>query len=342
VFTQIGFFLLKRGSVSLGGKGSGKTKKIDSEKTFVGNKVVCAGCNKSKMAKEFYSSFNSVHHTGKIPYCKDCLKFMISNNNGVVSLDKLKSTLRVIDRPYLHEIWLSAVNGGGNVFGIYMKNLALPQNKYLKWSDSKFEPSGMMALNYDTFYDTSNDFELTKDLIEKWGSGYKLEEYEAFERKYKMLKDHYLEKTSMHTEALLKYIRYSVKEELATACGEPSEAKVWGQLAKDAATAAKINPSQLSASDLQDGLSTFGQLVRAVEKNKDIIPILPRFKESAQDLPDFVLYSYINYVQHLKGLPMCEYKDVYNFYEVRKKEYADRLDELTNSLNTEGDSNGEE
>ena len=70
----------------------------------------------------------------------------------------------------------------------------------------------------------------------------------------------------MHTEALLNYIRYRVKEEIATAKGDVKEAKEWGALAKDAATAAKINPSQLSKADLSDGLSTFSELSQAVEK----------------------------------------------------------------------------
>ena len=303
--------------------------KYKTNEGFKGNKVICAGCGIQKMPNNFYTSFNNeMHKTGKIPYCKKCLRGMISNKNGTVSLDKLKKTLQVIDRPYLHHLWVSAVEGGGDIFGIYMKNLALQQNRALKWADSKHEPDGFMALNYDTFFDASNNFKLTTDIVKKWGAGYKLEEYEAFERKYEMLKNHYLEKTSMHTEALLKYIRYSVKEELATASNDVAEAKQWGQLAKDAANAAKINPSQLSASDLQDGLSTFGQLVRAVEKHVDIIPILPHFKESPQDLPDFVIWCYINYIRELKGLTPCEYKDIYYFYEKKKQEYNDRLKNL--------------
>ena len=97
----------------------------------------------------------------------------------------------------------------------------------------------------------------------------------------------------MHTEALLNYIRYRVKEELSTAKGNVKEAKEWGQLAKDAATAAKINPSQLSKADLSDGLSTFSELSQAVEREVDIIPILPRFKCRPNDALDFNIWCYI-------------------------------------------------
>jgi hypothetical protein len=125
----------------------------------------------------------------------------------------------------------------------------------------------------------------------------------------------------MHTEALLTYIRYRCKEEISTAKGDVKEAKAWGELAAKAAQDAKINPSQLSKADLADGLSTFGELVRAVEQAVDIISILPKFKEKPQDKVDFTLWCYINYIRDLKGLPYCDYKDIYAFYEQRKKEY---------------------
>jgi hypothetical protein len=136
-----------------------------------------------------------------------------------------------------------------------------------------------------------------------------------------MLKNNYQEKTAMHTEALLTYIRYRVKEEISTAKNDMKSAKEWGQLAQKAAQDAKINPSQLSKSDLSDGLDTFGQLVRTVEQAVDIIPILPKFKEKPQDKPDFTLWCYVNYVRDLKGLPLVPYQDIYKFYDQRKKDY---------------------
>lgn len=158
-------------------------------------------------------------------------------------------------------------------------------------------------------------------LAEKWGYGYTQEQLYAFEKKYQLLKNNYPEKTALHTEALLTYIRYRVNEEMATAKGDVKSAKDWGELASKQATNAKINVSQLSKNDLQDGLDSFGSLVKAVETAMDIIPILPKFKEQPQDKPDFTLWCYINYVRDLKGLPPAEYKEIYSFYDERKKEY---------------------
>jgi hypothetical protein len=181
---------------------------------------------------------------------------------------------------------------------------------------------------YDGGVTAVNDFNIDEDkleeLIDKWGYGYSNEEYLAFEKKYIQLKNNYPEKTAMHTEALLKYIRYSCKEEIATANNNVDNAKKWADMANKAATNAKINPSQLSKADLSDGLSTFSELSQAVEKEIDIIPILPQFKYRPNDALDFNIWCYVNYERNLSGLPPCDYEDVYKFYDKRKQEYIEQ------------------
>ena len=289
--------------------------------------ITCLYCGKSKKIREYYVSYNPAHKIGRIPYCKKCLKKMIADDFGKVQLEKLKKTLKLIDRPFLYNIWRSSLEEKGDTFGLYMKNMAIKQNRELTWEDSKFLPEVEGEINYENVnmeqLAKKQRFIITDNIIEKWGSGYKPEEYEAFERKYALLKNNYPEKTAMHTEALLNYIRYRVKEEIATALGDVKDAKDWGALAKDAATAAKINPSQLSKADLTDGLSTFSELVRATEQAVDIIHILPKFKQKPQDSVDFNIWCYINYIRDLKGLPLCTYEDIYQFYEERKREYKE-------------------
>jgi len=274
---------------------------------------------------------------------------MICDEVGNVTLDKLQSTLQLIDRPFIFDLYKISLEDKMDTFGCYMKNLCLKQNRQLTWKDSVFKPQLSTELNYDNSLDIEyknnnislkqSEFILTDEIIDKWGAGYKTEEYQAFERKYHLLKNNYPEKTAMHTEALLNYIRYRVKEEMSTASGQVKEAKEWGGLAKDAATAAKINPSQLSKADLTEGLSTFSELVRAVEQSVDIIPILPKFKEKPQDKVDFTLWCYINYIRDLKGLPPCEYKDIWQFYEDRKNEYIQHSNKEDNIFENE---NGDE
>jgi len=316
----------------------GRPKKTQT-KPYIPKKelnLTCAACSQLKKNTQYYVSYNPIHSSGRIPYCKSCLKNMISDDNGNVILDKLQSTLQLIDRPFIFDLYKISLEDTNDTFGVYLKNLSLKQNRELTWKDSVFRPQLNNELNYDNslnqskVYDNANKqnfnsqmegFIVTDEIIDKWNFGYSTEEYYYFEKKYNQLKNNYSEKTAMHTEALLNYIRYRVKEEIATAKGDVSESKNWAGMAKDAATSAKINPSQLTKADLTEGLNTISELSQAIEREIDIIPILPRFKFRPNDALDFNIWCYVNYERHLKGMPLVEYADIYKFYDERKADY---------------------
>jgi hypothetical protein len=300
-------------------KSQGNTEMTDRELIY------CTGCDHDKKPSEFYKSYGTTK-SGTLPYCKQCCINMSLNNIGNLDIDNFKNMLSKVDRPFLYQTLADNLKKYPNkiesAIGFYFKDLGMVQNRNLKFKDSLFTPES----NID-----SNDLMLGQQpllsnddrrrLIDKWGFGYNDEELYSFERKYDLLKENYPQKTAMHTEALLTYIRYRVKEELATAKGDVSEAQKWGQLADKASERAKINPSQLSKADLSGGLNGFGELSRAVEQAVDIVSILPRFTEKPQDKVDFTLWCYINYIRRLKNLPDVEYKDIWNFYEERREEY---------------------
>lgn len=282
----------------------------------------CMDCKSDKeKSSNFYNTQNKLYeNVGKIPICKDCLMKSVNYDD----METIYSILRQFDIKFDIEYWEQAKESKYETFKRYMTMAnSLHQFNGTGWKDSIFEITKKKE-NKKEKNVTATKINETDEMIGKWGYGYEKEEYLAFERKYNMLKNNYQEKTAMHTEALLTYIRYRVKEELSTAMNDVKAAKEWGALAQKAAQDAKINPSQLSKSDLSDGLDTFGQLVRTVEQAVDIIPILPKFKEKPQDKVDFTIWCYVNYIRDLKGLPLAEYSDVYNFYEERKKEYAER------------------
>lgn len=285
------------------------------------DKISCIQCgNKKDKERWFYNTRNPLYkNMGKLPVCKDCIKSQINYND----METVYAFLRQFDIKFDITYWNKAAESNYDTFGKYMTMAnSLHQFEGTSWKDSVFKvEGGHQKTTKDSVSQFYDENEIEQDVIDKWGEGYTPEEYRAFERKYTMLKNNYQEKTAMHTEALLTYIRYRVKEEIATASNDMKSAKEWGQLAQKAAQDAKINPSQLSKSDLSDGLDTFGQLVRTVEQAVDIIPILPKFKEKPQDKPDFTLWCYINYIRDLKGLPLASYEEIYKFYEQRKMDY---------------------
>lgn len=273
----------------------------------------------------FYNSNSPMAVNGKAPFCKQCIKNMIDYNN----IDTIYRVLTVMDIPFIYDYWEKSELASKDTFGNYIRMAnSLMQFKGLTWKDSIFantdnKSNNEKIKNIDELI--SNDERLR--LIDKWGLGYSDEELYSFEKKYDLLKENYPQKTAMHTEALLTYIRYRVKEELSTAEGNVSDAQKWGQLADKASERAKINPSQLSKADLSGGLNGFSELSRAVEQVVDVISILPKFKEKPQDKVDFTLLCYINYVRRLKNLPDVEYKDIWQFYEERKEEYKQNDDD---------------
>ena len=289
--------------------------------------VYCSGCDKEKKPLDFYKNYGATK-SGLLPYCKKCCIKYSLNPNREFNVDKFKDMLQKVDRPFLYDILSENIKKYKKIetaIGFYFKDLGLVQNRKMTYKDSVFEPEDKTNKNEELRSIKPNiDNSDRYQLIEKWGYGYSDEELISFERKYDLLKENYPQKTAMHTEALLTYIRYRVKEELSTAKGDVGDAQKWGQLADKASERAKINPSQLSKADLSGGLNGFGELTRAIEQAVDIVPILPRFTERPQDKVDFTLFCYINYIRRMKNLPDAEYKDIWKFYEERKEEYKQK------------------
>ncbi len=295
------------------------------------NKVVnfhkCVTCGKEKRGENFYKSYSPLHKEGVLPTCKDCLKAMTMDDDNYIEVGKVKDVLRSIDKPYIHHLWRISIEEAisfekktgktKQVFGVYIKNLSLNYSRYT-WADSVFEDAKEYSENDDVAkpdgYQNTGQLKIKErmseferyELVAKWGQ-HKDEELVAFEKRYTELKNNYPEKTALHTEALRTYVLYKIKSELAIARNNADDSKKWGELAQKAATSAKINPSQLSKADLSDGLSTFSELTQAVEAEVNVIRILPQFKAQPNDIIDFNLWCYVNYVRHLKGLPECTY-----------------------------------
>lgn len=300
-----------------------------------------------------------MHADGHVTMCKDCIQGQcINNDTGEIDVDMFKNILRQIDRPFIDTLWQSSINQYNNTYqgkrvpsdnkkviiAYYFKNLnSLRQYRTLSWlqgiewneKDKKNGNKVCSSQKQNNIIDSSkqeepvyslddSDFEVTQDIIKLFGEGYHKNEYKAMWDKYEFLRQNYPNVTNLHTEALVTYVRFKVKEEMATANGNAVDAEKWNQAATRAADKAKINPSQLSQSDLQGGLNSFSELFKAVEEAVDVIPILPKFRYRPNDAIDFNIWCYINYLRNLEGKPLCSYEDVYRFYDERKQEYIDQ------------------
>lgn len=288
----------------------------------------CMGeCRKELSLEEnFYRTNNKLFPNGRVTICKQCIKKMINYDD----INTVYDVLRRLDIPYIHEYWMSAEESKNDTFGAYIRMAnSLPYFRDKTWADSEFDKGNNEEvrnhkISFDNTVIPSKEFVVTEEIIDKWGVGYSPDEYQQFEKKYKRLINNYGEKTALHTENLLTYIRYRVKEEMATARGDVKEAKEWGTLAAKAAQDAKINVSQLSKSDISGGVDVLSQLFEAVESEVSIIPLLPRLLEQPYDDADLIIWATINYNRRLEDKPTVSYREVWNFYDKMLEEYFEQ------------------
>lgn len=160
-------------------------------------------------------------------------------------------------------------------------------------------------------YDEISELEEAKELF---GKGFERQAYLEMNKRLNELRNNYAyDRSAMHKEALITYVKYAYKRDEAIANDDMDSADKWGKLAAKQANDAKINPSQLSQADLSEGLTCFSQLSQAVEREVDIIPHLKKYTERPLDRIDYTIYMIMDYLRDLEGKPHIEYKDVYQY-----------------------------
>jgi len=267
----------------------------------------CQNCGDLKKETEYYASYNPVHKMGKILYCKDCIKDMISDESGNVILDKVKDTLRLLDRPFLYNIWKSSLEEGGEVIGVYMKNTAMTQYRNLGWKDSKMLPEIEQDLNYDSAnnekyeIETTCNFDVTTEMIMRWGNKHESLDYMQLEQFYNQMKiDNKIE--SAQDETYLKKLAViSLKLDKALEDEDYDKANKLGNLFSK-----YMGDSQFRAMDKSDasksgGLRTFAQTYAEIEKDDFILPweYYRNIRGLDQDIVDKTIMYILNYTLKL-------------------------------------------
>lgn len=289
-------------------------------------KQVCQICQKEKRFRDFYSSQNPLHFSGRLPICKECINSVDEDNDRAV-----KMILKKVDKPFIASVWESSKMDEKSTWGVYFKNINLKQYRIFTWSDSDFdvdedEEKRLQGKSIKKATggkkDKLPDEELDR-LEKEWGNEHSIQDKIAFDKKYEQLKENYPIDTSLHKEALKTYCLYQVRTEQAVSRGDATEAKTWGQLAQKQADSAKLNLSKLNKGDLTQGLDSFSELARMVEKEVDIIPILPKFIEKPNDKIDLAILSFVNYSRRLTGHEDVEHHEIYDFYQKKLKEYLE-------------------
>lgn len=309
----------------------------------------CVNCHKERTLTNFYQVPNPQASSDGMfaNVCKICIKKESLNADGSLNIDGFKKMLQLMDRAYAPIILDAAINetrealnkgkGRKDLIGNYIKNLNLSQYSKISFLHSiQMNDGGILSnaitstkqksqnVDDEVYITQIDDFEVTPEMVDKFGEGYTKKMYRLMDKKYKKLEKNYNMKTAMHEEALATYVSRKVREEIATAEGNVVDADKWSKAAAQAAIDGKLTPKQLSETDLQGGLANFSDIFRAVEEAKERIKIFSEFKYRPIDAADFIIWNYVNYERGLNNLPNVEYKDIYEFYDKKKKEYIDQ------------------
>lgn len=294
-------------------------------KKVEGKKIKCTGkCGRELVVNNnFYQSKSPFFPEGYVNICKKCITNMVDYND----LNSVYGVMQILDIPFYYNRWQETCEKNpSNPLGNYirMANSGINEFSGARYKDSVFaeqlnNPS--LVVNKEFKPDFSIRDMSMEQLCDKWGYNYSQEELFLFEQKYRKLIDSYGEKTALHTENLLTYIRFRVKEEMATAQGDATSASKWGSLAENASKNAKITVQQLSKSDISGGVDLMPQLFEAVEDKIGIIPTLPYLKEQPYDDADLIIWAILNYMQRLEDKPRIEYKDIWGFYDEMLKDF---------------------
>ena len=153
---------------------------------------ICTKCNKDKKITDFYNSKNPMFIDGKVPICKECIKKMIN----IEEIDTIYKFLKSVNLVFDINIWNSCLecDGKKDKIGEYMRRInSMPQYKDLTWNDSVFEihedidEVSNSKEEQEIIYEENKDeepFIVTKEMVQRWGKGHTLDEYEYVEYCY--------------------------------------------------------------------------------------------------------------------------------------------------------------
>jgi hypothetical protein len=272
----------------------GRTKKEIKKEN-----IKCTSCGVEKKPDDFYSSYSPFHKsTSHLHVCKQCIWDYVGEDND---LNKILTTLRMLDKPYITDLWESSIQecekSGKSPFKIYMKNLGLRQNRELTWDDSSFEnfnsikkmTSKISMTTSDVEHELSNeDINFLKSF---WGN-FDIDDLIWLQNEYEDWTNRY-ECDSKGMETLIQEIcltKFDIKNRRAS--GEKVDQQL--KTLQDLLGSSNLKPVQETGANAVEQ-ETFGTLIKKYENEKPI----PEPDEKWKDVDGITKYIRIFFTGHL-------------------------------------------
>jgi hypothetical protein len=265
-------------------------------------KKKCNGkCGRSISPLQFYNTNSPLFSDGKVPFCKNCLKEMMPEDD----LDAVKTVLRQIDKPFLIEVWKKAQASKNNTIGEYFRPInSLHQYRYLTWENSIFYDEDNSIVENEIAKANSETSEsmdieevetehgiikVTKEMKSKWGN-YPNRDILEMEKLYVEMERANDISTPQHKRQLFFYCKLTVLMDKAL---EEGDFAGYEKLSRQFDTLTKSSGFRpIDKKDTSNGIRTFSQIYEEVEKDGFIepFPIMER-----QDIVDRTIQYLLNY-----------------------------------------------
>ena len=209
---------------------------------------------------------------GYVSVCKVCLKDMIDETN----IESVKSTLQIIDKPFVAKVWVSAEQKGGDVTGNYFRMInSLNQYKELGWADSDFEGEKESEI-YKHKFDDVDDVEeietnngdlitLTKEIATKFGSGFTNREDLQMQKFYVDMTDSHNINTPQLRKQLIYMCKLQIQMDRALEEGDATAFKKYNDSYEAILKSSALAPRDRKSSDEESGLRNFSMIFMEVE-----------------------------------------------------------------------------
>ena len=269
----------------------------------VSTKLTCTKCGEEKVPTTgFYLSHSLMyrHNKGRMPICKDCVVDKFRELRNVYNEDKkaLFHLCMLLDVYFSEELVESAykqiessTTSEDGIVKIYFQKV----NSLMQYKGKNSIQSDKLILDINILNNLENQYKLDLEekkknkeiyddivndtnIIKRWGTGWKAEEYRELEEKYQEWMDHYEHDTLAQQKLFRELSELEVQKSKARMEGDKNAYKNLSELVSKKMSDANIKPAQKKILGEEDG-DVLGVMIREIENNEPIAECLPQFKD---------------------------------------------------------------
>lgn len=273
-------------------------------------KKTCIQCGLTKPEKNFFKTANPFVADERLSVCNDCVHEMVNEDN----LNEVIEFLRLINRPYLEDVWETAYKSEKRTIGEYMRVInSLKVYRDLTYADSSNLGSGndsdiVNANATEIQTEAGETIHFSPKLVAKWGPGFKDYEYLSMEKFYLDMVATNEIKTTVQKDAVKSLSMMAVIKEGYLRDNDINNHEKLSRTYDNTLKTAGLRPIDKRNADEERGIRTFSQIFAEVEKRGFKVPP-PAEQEDryhdekyySKDIIDKMITNILNYYQTTFG-----------------------------------------